>query len=100
MTIGEKLDGVDIGLVASECLYGLAGANIPKLSERIASTRHKGVLVCGVQADAHDVAQMVGKLNDLCSCLDIPLHACHIAGGGEDAAVVDKTAAREIARMA
>lgn len=38
VAIGEKLDGVNIGLVASECLYGLAGADIPKLSERIAST--------------------------------------------------------------
>lgn len=99
VTIGEKLDGVDIGLVASECLYGLAGANIPKLGERIASTRHKGVLVCGVQTDAHYVAQVVGELNDLCPRLDIPLHACHIAGGGEDAAVVDETAAREITCM-
>lgn len=78
MAIREELNRIDIGFVSGKGLDGLASSNIPELRKRIAGTRDEGVLVGGIDADAHDVAQMVGKLGDLGSRLDIPLHARHI----------------------
>lgn len=100
MAIGEELDGVDVGLVAGKGLDGLAGADVPQLGKGVACARDEGVLVGRVEADAHDVAEVVGELDDLGARLDIPLHTCHIARRREDAAVVDEAAAREIAGMA
>ena len=94
MSVGEELNGVDVGLVTSKSLYRLAGSDIPKFRKGIAGTRNKRVLVCWVEADAHDIAQVVGKLDRLGACLDVPLHARHVARRGENAAVVDKAAAR------
>lgn len=99
MTIGEKLDGVDIGLVPSEGLHSLARTYVPQFSEGIAGTRNEGVLVCRVQANAHDIAEMVGKLHDLGAGLNVPLHTGHIARRGENTPVIDKTAARQVAGM-
>lgn len=99
MAVGEELDGVDIGLMASKGLHSLASANIPELGESIASTGDEGVLVGGVEADAHDIAEMVGKLGNLLARLDIPLHAGHVARRRQDAAVVDKSAAGQVSGM-
>lgn len=93
MAVGEELNGVNIGLVASKSLNGLAGSDIPKLGEGIASTGNESVLVGRVQADAHHIAKVVRKLGNLLTSLDIPLHTSHIAGRGEDASVVDKSTA-------
>lgn len=65
MAIGEEVDGVDVRLVACKCLDGLTRTDIPQLRERIARTGHKCILVCGVDADAHHVAQVVCELGDL-----------------------------------
>ena len=78
MTIREELDGVDVGLVASEGLDSLTSTNIPELGESIASTRDESVLVGRVKADAHDVSEMVGELSDLLASLNIPLHTGHV----------------------
>lgn len=96
MTVGEELDGVDIGLVAGKSLDCLPCSDIPQLGEGITSTRDKGVLVGRVQTDAHDIAEVVGELNHFGTGLNIPLHASHISGGGQDAAVIDKAAAGQI----
>lgn len=80
MSVREELDGVDVGLVTSKSLYSLASSNIPELGESIASARDEGVLICRVQADAHDIAKMVGELNLLCAGLDVPLHTGHVSG--------------------
>lgn len=80
MSIGEELNGVDIRLVTSEGLDSLSSADIPELSESIASTGDESVLVGRVKADAHDVAEMVGKLSNLLSSLNIPLHTGHVTG--------------------
>lgn len=100
VSVGEELDGVDIGLVAGESLYGLAGTNIPQLGERIAGTGDEDVLVGRVDADRHHITQVVGELGDLGSRLDIPQHTGHVAGGGDDAAVIEEAAAGEVARVA
>lgn len=100
VAIGEELDGVDVGLVAGKGLDGLAGADVPELGESIASTGDEGVLICGVDANAHDVAEVVGELGDLGASLDVPLHAGHVAGRGEDASVVDEPAAGEVTGVA
>ena len=97
MPVGEELDGINVGLMPGERLNGLAGANVPELGESVASARDKGVLVCRVEADTHDVAKMVGELNHLGAGFDIPLHAGHITGRGDDAAVVYEAAARQVA---
>lgn len=80
VSVGEKLDGVNIGLVTSKSLYSLASSNVPELGKSIASARDEGVLICRIQADAHDVAKMVGELNLLCAGLDVPLHTGHVSG--------------------
>lgn len=79
VAVREELNGVDVRLVASKCLHGLAGTNIPKLGEGIASTRDEGVLIGWVQADAHDISEMIGKLGNLLTRLDIPLHTRHVS---------------------
>ena len=56
VAIREELDGVNIGLVASKRLDSLAGANVPKFGKSITGARDEGVLVGGVEADAHDIA--------------------------------------------
>lgn len=96
VTVGEELNGVDVGLVAGKGLNGLASSNIPKLSESVAGTRDKGVLVGWVEANAHDIAKMIGELGDLLAGLNVPLHASHVTRRGEDAAVVDEAAAGEV----
>lgn len=100
VTIGEELNGVDVGLVTSKSLHSLAGTDIPQLGESVAGTGNENVLVGRVDADRHHITQVVGKLGDLGSGLDIPQHTGHVAGGGDDAAVIDEAAARKIARVA
>lgn len=100
VTVGEELDGVDVRLVARKGLHRLSGTDIPELGERVAGTRDEGVLVGGVQADAHDIAKVVGELGDLLASLNVPLHAGHVTGGGEDAAIVDESAAGQVTGVA
>ena len=96
MAVRKELDGIDIGFVAGECLDGLPGADIPQLGESIAGPRNKSVLIGGVQADAHDVAQVVGKFDHFGARLDVPLHACHVARGRQDAPVIDEATAGKV----
>ena len=56
VSVGEELDGIDVGLVAGEGLDGLAGAYVPELGEGVTGAGNEGVLVRRVDADAHDVA--------------------------------------------
>lgn len=56
VTIREELDSVDVGLVTRKGLHSLASSDVPQLSEGVASTGDKSVLVCWVEADAHDIA--------------------------------------------
>ena len=100
MTVREELDGVDIGLVACKSLDRLTRSDIPQLGEGIAGTRNEGVLVCWVQADTHDITKVVGELDHFGASLNIPLHACHVSGGGQDTPVIDKTTTGEIAGVA
>ena len=97
VSVGEELNGVDIGFVTSKGLDSLAGTDIPKFSEGIAGAGDEDVLVGGVDADGHDVAQVVGELGDLGTGFDIPQHTGHVTGRSENAAVVDETAARQVA---
>lgn len=93
VAIGEELDGVDVGLVTCKSLHSLACSDVPKLGESVASTGDKSVLICWVEADAHHIAQVISELDLLRAGLDIPLHASHVAGGGQYTPVVDETAA-------
>lgn len=100
VAIGEELDGVDVRLVTSKSLHSLAGTDIPQLGESVAGTGNEDVLVGRVDADRHHIPQVVGKLGDLGPGLDIPQHAGHVAGGGDNTAVIDEAAAGEITRVA
>lgn len=93
VAVREELDGVDVGFVASKGLDSLAGSNIPQLGKSITSTRDECVLVCGVEADAHDIAQVVGEFDDFLARLNVPFHARHVTRRSQDAAVVDEAAA-------
>jgi len=99
IAIGEELNRVDIRLVASKGLHGLARADIPEFCESIAGAGDEDVLIGRVDADTHDVSEMVGELGDLGPGLDIPEHASHIAGGGQDTTVVDEAATGQVAGM-
>lgn len=97
MAIREELDGVDVRLVAGKGLDGLTRPDIPHLGKSVASARDESVLVGRVEANAHDIAEVVGELGHFLASLNIPLHARHVAGRCQDAAVVDEAAAGEVA---
>lgn len=65
--------------MAREGLDGLANTDVPQFGEHVAGTRDKDVVGSRVDADAHDVSEMVGKLGDLGSGLDVPEYAGHVA---------------------
>lgn len=96
VAVGEELNGIDVGLVSGERLDGLAGTDIPQFGESVACTGNEDVLVGRVDADRHHVTQVVGELGDLGTRLNIPQHTGHIAGRGNDAAVIDEATAGEI----
>jgi len=85
--------------VSGKGLHGLSGTDVPKLGECIASTRDEYVLVRRVDADGHDVAEVVSELGDLRSRLDIPQHAGHVSRGRNYSAVVDEATAGQVARV-
>ena len=47
----------------------------------------------------HHVASVVAELHDTDTRFDIPEHAGHVTGAGDDLAVAEETAAAEVARM-
>jgi hypothetical protein len=100
VSVGEELNSVDVGVVGGEGLDTLLLADIPQLSKGVAGTRHELVVVERVDAQAHDIAEMVGKLVHLGARLEVPEHAGHVARRGEDALVADESAATEVARVA
>lgn len=83
--------------MASKGLDSLAGTDIPELSKSITGARDEDVLVGRVDADGHDITQMVGEFSDLGTGFNIPEHTGHVSGRGEDATVVDEAAAGEVA---
>lgn len=85
--------------MSSKSLHGLSGTDIPELGEGVAGTGDEDVLVGRVDADRHDIAEVIRELGHLGTRLDIPQHARHISGRGEDAAIIDKAAAREVTRV-
>lgn len=93
MSVGEELNGVDVGLVTRKSLHSFTSSNVPQLCEGVTSTGDESVLICWVEADAHDIAKVVGKFNLLGARLNIPLHASHVARRGENASVVDESTA-------
>ena len=100
VSVGEELNGVDIGFVTSKCLDSLTGTNIPEFGESIASTRDEDVLVGGVDADGHDIAKVVCEFGDLGAGFDIPQHTGHVTGRGQNAAIVDETTAGQVTGVA
>jgi len=95
-SIGEEGDGVDVAVVSSEGLDALASPHVPQLGGGIASSRDEGVLVVGVDRQAHDVSIVVRELHHLDVGFDIPEDAGHVSRGGDDSSVIQKSAAREI----
>lgn len=85
--------------MASKGLDSLSGTDIPELSESIASTRDEGVLVGRVQANAHDIAKVIGELGDPLAGLDIPANTGHVTRRGEDTAVIDEATAGEVSSV-
>lgn len=90
------MNGVDVGVVGGEGLHTLLLTDIPQLGEGIASTRHKLVVVQRVDAQAHDIAEVVGELMHLGASFQIPEHAGHVTRGSQDALVADESAAGQI----
>lgn len=72
ITIGEELNGVDVRVVGGEGLHALLLANIPQLGERIAGAGDELVVVERVDAQAHDIAKMIGEFVYLGSRFQIP----------------------------
>ena len=93
VSVGEELNGVDVRVVGGESLDTLLLSNVPKLCEGVASTGNELIVVEGVDAQAHDIAEMVGKLLQLLSSLNIPEHTGHVTRRSQDAAVVDEATA-------
>jgi len=85
--------------MCGEGLCTLLLPDIPHFGKGVARAGDKHVVIDGIQAEAHDVAEMIGKVVNFGASLDIPEHAGHIARGGEDTSIVDEAAAREISRM-
>ena len=93
VSVGEELNGVDVGVVCCKGLAALLLTDVPQFGKSIASTRHELVVVERVDAQAHDIAQVVGEFCDFLSSLNVPQHAGHVTGGRENAAVVDEATA-------
>ena len=93
MTVGEVLDGVDVRIVRRERLNALLLPNVPKLSKSVARTRDELIVVDRVDAEAHHVTQMIGKLVQLRPGLNVPQDAGHVTRRSEDPAVIDEPAA-------
>lgn len=99
ISVGEELDSIDVRFVSGESLNSLSGTNIPEFRESIAGARDEDVLVGRVNADRHDVAQVVGEFSHFRARFNIPQHASHVSGRGDNTAIVDEAAAREVSRM-
>ena len=56
-------------------------------------------LVKGVEYRPHDISGMVAEFDNPNASLNIPEHAGHITGAGDNLTVVDKSAAAEITRV-
>lgn len=82
MAVGEELDSIDVRLVTSERLDRFASTDVPQLGKGVASTGNKCILVCRVEADAHDIAEMVCELGDALASLNVPLDTGHVARRG------------------
>lgn len=93
VSVGEELDGVDVRVVSSEGLNALLLSNIPELGESIASTGNELIVVERVDAQAHNVAEVVGKFLQLLAGLNIPEHTGHVTRRCQDATVVDEATA-------
>lgn len=78
IAIGEELDRVDVGVVCGECLAALLLSDVPKFGECVACTGHKLVVIQRVDAQAHDVAQVIREFGDLLPGLNVPQHASHV----------------------
>lgn len=84
--------------MAGKCLHGLACANVPYLGRGVARSRDKEVGVRR-QRDTHHIARMVVEFHGARALLNIPEHARHVAGRGDDLPVVYEAAAAQIARV-
>lgn len=85
--------------MSGEGLHTLLLADIPQLSEGVASARNELVVVERVDAQTHHVTQMVGKLVHLGASLQIPKHASHVTRRSKDTLVADEAAATEVTRV-
>lgn len=86
--------------MAGEGLHCFANTNVPQFGKHVACARDKDVVGSRVDADAHDISQMVCKLGDLGSRLNVPEYAGHVTGRRQDTSVVDEAAAGQVSRMA
>lgn len=99
--------------MAGKCLHGLACANVPYLGRGVARSRDKEVGVRRQRDTAntvstapthavgppHHIARMVVEFHGARALLNIPEHARHVAGRGDDLPVVYEAAAAQIARV-
>lgn len=106
-----------------ESLSGLSTPDVPELSGCIASAGDEDVLIWAERQTVgrwfrrqakvsdrfiigwylktlpHHIASVVTKLHHTDASLNVPEHAGHVTGRGDDLAVVDKATAGEIARV-
>lgn len=79
--------------MASKSLNSLSGTNIPQFGESITGARDKRVVVSWVDADAHNISQMIRKFGYLGTRLNIPFHAGHVSRRGQDGPIVEESTA-------
>ena len=99
ISVGKELHSIDVRVVGGEGLSAALLSDIPDLCEGVTSSRNKHVVVDGIDAQAHDIAQVIGKIMNLGPGVNIPEHASHVARRSENTTVIDEATARKVTRM-
>jgi hypothetical protein len=93
ISAGEKLNSVDVAVMAGEGVSALVCSHIPDFSRGIARTGNKDVLI-RIQGERHDITFVALKDTDLAVGFDIPQYTSLITGRSDDLFVADESAAR------
>mmetsp|Transcript_11632 Transcript_11632/g.29790 ORF Transcript_11632/g.29790 Transcript_11632/m.29790 type:complete len:269 (-) Transcript_11632:347-1153(-) len=104
LAVGKEAHSIDVRLVALKCAHRLWRFEVPDLGLGVASTRNEHRLsAVRLHRDGHHISRVPLERANLLPALDVPLHACHVAGGGQDLGRVgiasEEAAAREVPRV-
>jgi len=96
---GDVLYGINILRMTNKSLDRLSHPNIPNLGHTITSSTDKQIWIGRINAQTHDIAQMIGKLCDFCPRINIPKNTSHVPTGRQDSAIVEKPTTTQISGM-